>query len=661
MMAAVPFRPHPRERVAVPTRRAAPAPVARPATRPVVVFLSGEPATPGHLYRVARASDAATATGLANVVLTAAAVRDHLSTISHAAVLWLWRTRLTTPVSAAIEAARRGGARIIYDIDDLMIDPQLAVPRIIDGMRSQRQTTASVAAYFEAARACMLRADLCIASTEELAGHMRAAGVPTLVIPNGFDHALAMRARAAAATRPDDGLLRIGYAAGSRTHQRDFVIGAAAICFALCHYPQTRLVLFSFNGRPLVDISEFAQLYDLGDRVEIRKWCEPDALPAELARFDINLAPIETGNPFCEAKSELKFFEAALVGVPTIASPTGPFARAIRHNETGILARTRADWLTGIMKLIERPAERQRLAAAAKRDVLWTFGPERRAELIADAIDLAGGGRRAAQAFARATQVHRTRQVPLVDATTRFVAEQHQRAAVTVVIPLFDYAEFIVEALDSVVAQTVPDLDLIVVDDGSRDGSRKRARAWLTDHTARFGRAMLLQHRANAGLAAARNTGFAHAETPWVLALDADNRLRPTCVRTLLTAVEASDAVFAYPTLQHFGEDHGTRGDRAYDPAHFIGGNYIDALALIARGAWAAVGGYQSVCTTEGWEDYDLWCRLAELGLRGVHAGDEPLAEYRVHSDSMSHRAGAAGAAQLRAAMTQQHAWLRPA
>ena len=88
-------------------------------------------------------------------------------------------------------------------------------------------------------------------------------------------------------------------------------------------------------------------------------------LPNELARFDINLAPLEVGNQFCEAKSELKFFEAALVEVCTIASPTGPQRRAIRDKATGRLADTAREWYDAMLELIDDPAQRRRLAHAA--------------------------------------------------------------------------------------------------------------------------------------------------------------------------------------------------------------------------------------------------------------------------------------------------------
>ena len=61
-------------------------------------------------------------------------------------------------------------------------------------------------------------------------------------------------------------------------------------------------------------------------------------LPNIVAQIDINLAPLELDNPFCQAKSEIKFTEAALVGVPTVASPTQAFVYAMRDGEDGLLA-----------------------------------------------------------------------------------------------------------------------------------------------------------------------------------------------------------------------------------------------------------------------------------------------------------------------------------
>ncbi len=175
-----------------------------------------------------------------------------------------------------------------------------------------------------------------------------------------------------------------------------------------------------------------------------------NGLPNELARFDINLAPLEVGNPFCEAKSELKFFEAALVEVCTVASPTGPMRRAIRDGETGRLADTPAEWDAALRTLIDDPALRRRMAHAAYLDVLARFGPRVGAESFRFVLEQLSGNETAARAFQLElgrSQMPRTRRVVLPDSEAVFAVDTLGEAEVTIVIPLYNYADYVIEAL----------------------------------------------------------------------------------------------------------------------------------------------------------------------------------------------------------------------
>ena len=89
---------------------------------------------------------------------------------------------------------------------------------------------------------------------------------------------------------------------------------------------------------------------------------------------------------------------------------------------------------------------------------------------------------------------------------------------VTVAVSLYNYAQFLPECLDSVLAQRHAAIELIVVDDVSTaDDSLAVASAWLQEHAQRFSSVLLLRHRRNQGLARARNTAFAHARASHVL------------------------------------------------------------------------------------------------------------------------------------------------
>ena len=102
------------------------------------------------------------------------------------------------------------------------------------------------------------------------------------------------------------------------------------------------------------------------DRLPIQPWRR---LPEILATIDINLAPLEPDNPFTNAKSCVKYLEAALVGVPTIASPRPDFARTIENGVNGLLAEGAQQWSESVRGLVESERLRRKLGQAASEDV----------------------------------------------------------------------------------------------------------------------------------------------------------------------------------------------------------------------------------------------------------------------------------------------------
>jgi SAM-dependent methyltransferase/glycosyltransferase involved in cell wall biosynthesis len=629
-----------------------------------IVFVSGEPHTAGHVYRVERYAAAARALGAEALVKTVGEAASVLEAIEAANLLVIWRAEWSDAIERIVGAAKEVGIRIIFDVDDLMFDPSLALVTIIDGIRSQSLTEDEVRDCYLRILMTMQAADFCSCPTPFLAGQARRWRKPTFVLPNGFDEATWHAARLAVRLRNKrgtDGLVRIGYAGGTRTHQRDFGLIARVVARVLSERPECRLVLFRRETVNCLDLDEFPELVCVSSMVEWRELVPVHELPCELARFDINLAPLEVGNVFCESKSELKFFEAALVGVPSICSPTSAYSAAVRNGETGILAQTEEEWYSAIVTLLDNPPLRERMTRAAYYDVLWRFGPERRAELLQSVLDQAmQTDRRAARAFelewSRAHGPHA--KLPVIpDSETILCSDMEGKAEVTVIVPVYNYGTYLTEALDSVDHQSLAIVDIVVIDDCSTDDSLEVAHSWLSRHLARFNRAMLMRNRTNVGLALTRNVGFAAAETRFVLQLDADNKLLPDCASRCLEAIEATGAAFVYPTLQQFGDAEALFCEKPYDTALLAGGNYIDAMALVRLSAWAAVGGYDHI--PFGWEDYDLWCKFAERGLYGHHL-EEVLALYRVHNASMLKTVTDIDANKRRliAEMRERHPWI---
>jgi glycosyltransferase involved in cell wall biosynthesis len=606
--------------------------------KPRVIFISGEAHTPGHQYRVVNIANSLAPRSFDAVIIKSSELASRLDEMLYADIVWIWRAPWSENIAAVFEAAKRNGAKIIFDVDDLMFRPELGVTEVIDGIRSMALAETDVQKLYSMIRATLELCDHCTVPTVSLAREVRDVWMAASVIPNGFDRSTFECARSAWQNRRSesgDGMVRIGYATGSRTHQRDLALAVPALVEVLSENSSARLVLF----RRAVELEEFPELKRLEHQIEWRDLVPVEKLPFEYARFDINLAPLEVGNRFCEAKSELKFFEAALVGVPTIASPTQPFVDAIRHGETGFLANGDHEWHEYLDQLIKNRELRERMAAKAYYEVLWFYGPERRSLLVNRFVNrlLAPSSVSSDLFFLK---IERDRLVPLpeiptVDYDVLYQSERRGISRVSVVIPVFNYAQYLEDALESVRKQTVHDIDIIVIDDQSTDNSVAIARQWLKRYASAFNRVALLQNRRNSQLGASRNVGVGFCDTELFFPLDPDNLLLPPCIEKCLALLDETGAAYVYPTIEVFGNRTEQMGLLSYDPAYFQCGNYIDAMAMVRKAAWIAVGGYGAL-DPPGYEDYDFWCKLAEKGMYGVRL-PEIVARYRAHGHSMLH------------------------
>ena len=225
----------------------------------------------------------------------------------------------------------------------------------------------------------------------------------------------------------------------------------------------------------------------------------------------------------------------------------------------------------------------------------------------------------------------------LHQAPCEIVAQKEQRGAippVSVAVSLYNYKDYILPCLESVRAQTIPHLDLIVVDDCSIDGSSDVVHDWLAAHGDHFSRYLLISHHSNQGLPTTRNTGLAHARTEYVFVLDADNLLYPRCLERLASALDHCDASFAYCYLEKFGDVSCLQNTKPWNPSIFQHGNTIDAMVLFRKYVWEQVGGYATDMIIMGWEDFELWFKIARIKGWGI-AVPEILARYRTHRRSM--------------------------
>ncbi len=227
----------------------------------------------------------------------------------------------------------------------------------------------------------------------------------------------------------------------------------------------------------------------------------------------------------------------------------------------------------------------------------------------------------------------------------RPVATSEAAPHVSIVIPAYNYADYLSEAIDSALAQSYENTEVLVVDDGSTDET--------PEVLASYSDRIAVHRQENAGLSAARNTGARLAHGELLVYLDADNRLRPNFVQRCVQQLCAHPAAgFAYPQVAHVGALEHTTALDSYDLDTLLAGNTIDACCLVRRELVLAHP-YDEANRT-GWEDWDFFLTLAEHGWGGVLV-DEVLLEYRRHEASMTSAIDALARRRLRLRILWRH------
>jgi glycosyltransferase involved in cell wall biosynthesis len=203
---------------------------------------------------------------------------------------------------------------------------------------------------------------------------------------------------------------------------------------------------------------------------------------------------------------------------------------------------------------------------------------------------------------------------------------------VSVVITCYNLGEYITEAVDSVLAQTCQDFEVLIVDDGSTDPS---TRAILAGFDRPGVRVLSMAH---SGLAAARNAGIASTTGEYLCALDADDRLERSYLEKATRILDADPTItFVSGWLRTFGDEQWDWKPERCDLPTLLWEDTVLTAALVRRQAVVAVGGYDTDMPEQGDEDWDLWLTLVEHGYRGIIL-PEVLFDYRRRPDSMSTR-----------------------
>lgn len=346
--------------------------VLRPVRPADVLFVSGG-AGDSALYRAYHVAEALESQGVSASVAFQGDPR--LLSFSDRFSVFVFRRVLFTPsVARFIERVKARGSEIVFETDDLVYDPEFL--RHMDFFRVMNPLERKL---YENGVGGEILADpyvkVATASTPFLAEKLSERGKRTFVVPNRLSVADVRIADRLYGVRRDrntnangdgDGSVTIGYFSGAAGHDRDFATVTGPLAKIMERYPQVRL----FVAGPLILDDAFEPF---ADRIERVPYAPRKGHFRNLAAVDIDIAPLEIGNPFCEGKSELKFFEAGVLGVPTVASATRTFREAITDGTDGFVAATDAEWEEKLGRLVADADLRRNIGEAARTTALSRY------------------------------------------------------------------------------------------------------------------------------------------------------------------------------------------------------------------------------------------------------------------------------------------------
>lgn len=259
-----------------------------------------------------------------------------------------------------IKKVHLAGLKVLFDLDDLIFDYK-DLPVLMRGTNSKNM--AYWAGYIWGIRRIAKKVDGFIATNDFLAGKLKKSfDKPCGVIPNSLNAEQIKVADKSLKDKKHDDFV-IGYFSGSPTHTKDLRLVESEIFRFLDEHKDAKLKIVgyikpSFEMQKRVENGQ-VEICELVDYLEQIKM---------IAKVDVNIAPLVISE-FTNCKSELKFFEAAVVETTTIASPAYTFKKAISDGENGFLAKP-GEWYDKLEYLYENPAENQKIAKKAREYAL---------------------------------------------------------------------------------------------------------------------------------------------------------------------------------------------------------------------------------------------------------------------------------------------------
>jgi glycosyltransferase involved in cell wall biosynthesis len=399
---------------------------------------------------------------------------------------------------------RRHSKKIVYDFDDaIMYSPT----------RPGRNSASHLNSFRRSARL----SDVVIAGNSYLAEHARKYNSNVKIVPTGLD----TKAYNFETNAKDDGQIRLVWI-GSRSTLRYLAEIKPALEQIGLRYDNVVL-------RIICD--EFFNLKNM--KVEKCRW-SLNRQVQDLRTSHIGLAPL-SDNRFTRGKCGFKILQYQAANLPVIASPVGVNSEYVSNGFTGFHASNIQEWIDRISDLIGDIELRRRMAEAGR--------------IQAERFDVSVIGKQICSLIKECIQgkVIELKKVECSGSRTEILTPSH-KPKVSICVPTYNRKKYLKETLDSIIAQTYKDYEIVVVDDGSTDGTEEMIK--------KFGDSITYHWQENGGDAAARNKLIQLARGEYISFIDSDDLLFPDAIERLVKVVEAEEEdVIAYGSYVRIDQD----------------------------------------------------------------------------------------------------------
>lgn len=220
--------------------------------------------------------------------------------------------------------------------------------------------------------------------------------------------------------------------------------------------------------------------------------------------------------------------------------------------------------------------------------------------------------------------IRKRREIGGDESYTKILSSRRPGDDVTVIIPSYNYADYLPEAIESVLNQTVKAHRIIVIDDGSSDESVNIAKSY---------KEIEVVAKENEGVIATKNLGIQMSSTSWTLFLDADDILQSNYIEHLLKEARKQNADVIYCDMEYIGSKTGVFRSIEFSIDKLTEGNFIHNSSLINTTLLKNIGGFKPEMHG-GYEDWELYLTLAETGSRFAYCRDTFL-QYRQHDGAL--------------------------